>query len=351
MQEAKYYKRLPNQAVECQLCPHQCHLEDGQTGKCRVRTNTSGKLHTQNFGNITALALDSVEKKPLYHFFPAHQILSIGTNGCNLSCEFCKNFQFSQKPKKAYYTRKLKPEELAELSQRHQNNIGVAFTYNEPVIFYEYMLASAKLIKQHGGVTAMVTNGFINKNPLQELLPYIDAFNVDLKSFSNNFYEEKTGSMLPPVLETIKQIHKAQKHLELTFLLIPKLNDQIDGFKKMIKWIKDELASDVPLHISRYFPSNKMAEPATPIDLLYQFKEIADQHLQYTYIGNVENEKKACTYCPNCNELIICRQYSDIVIVGLTPNGNCSNCDHKILKYTSYDSSEKTNCSGPILSQ
>ena len=238
MQEALFYTKLENDKVQCTLCPWNCELQPGQTGNCKVRENINGKLITHVYNKVAALGTDPIEKKPLYHFYPGKNILSIGEVGCNLHCNFCQNHRISQ----CYATNfknfhEITSEQIVTEATKTYQNIGIAFTYNEPFTFYEFMLEIAKLARLKGLKNVVVSNGYINKESLKMALPFIDAFNIDLKAFTNEFYQKQTKGKLEPVLQTLKSIAKSKSHLEITNLVIPGLNDDKDLFEKMIKWI------------------------------------------------------------------------------------------------------------------
>lgn len=331
-QEALFYIPLIDGSVQCTLCPHLCVLKEGKTGVCRVRTNTDGKLMTEVYGYVSSFNLDPIEKKPFYHFHPGSLILSIGTYGCNLRCFFCQNCTISQtaaNPElpRAYFT----PEQIVDKALNQPGNIGIAFTYNEPVVWFEYMYEIAKLAKKAGLVTVMVTNGYINKEPLKALLEYIDAFSIDLKAFSEDFYSKVTTSKLEPVKETLKQIRNAGKHIEIVNLLIPGLNDDENTFASMVRWIRDEIGKETVLHISRYFPNYKMVTEATPVSLIRTAKRIAEKELDYVYTGNIYAESNE-TRCKKCNNLLISRYLYTTNIVGLDNTGKCNACGNYFLK-------------------
>ena len=287
MKEAMFYRKLDDDRVQCNLCPHKCILQDGQYGRCRVRTNHGGMLFTEVYDRISSLHVDHIEKKPLYDFFPGSMILSVGSVGCNLRCKFCQNWQISQCDAKADSLRYATVDEIVTQAVEYQGNLGIAFTYNEPTVWYEFMHDVAKAISAVNLKNIMVTNGFINKEPLEKLFPYMDAFSVDLKAFSEAFYQDITCSRLEPVLETIKRIRTAGKHLELVFLVIPKHNDEPQEFEKMIDWIVQELGSETILHLSRYFPMYQMNEPITPLKTMQTLYNLATKRLANVYPGNV----------------------------------------------------------------
>ena len=332
--EAQWYIPLIDGSVQCTLCPHLCVLHEGKTGICRVRTNRDGMLITEVSGFVSSVHFDPIEKKPLYHFHPGSTILSIGTYGCNLRCFFCQNCTISQtgpdpELPRTYYT----PEQIIKLALDYPGNTGIAFTYNEPIVWFEYMLEIAKLAKEANLRTVMVTNGFINKEPLAVLLDYIDAFSVDLKAFNEDFYSKVTSAKLEPVRETLKQISQAGKYLEIVNLIIPGLNDDDATFTEMVKWISSEIGKETVFHISRYFPSYKMVTEATPISVIRNLKRIAEKELQYVYAGNMyaENNDTICKYCDN---VLITRILYDTTIVGLDTEGKCKECGNYFLKKT-----------------
>jgi len=330
--EAQYYLPLPDGNVKCTLCPHMCILKEGKSGICRVRQNLDGKLVTEVYGYISSLNFDPIEKKPLYHFYPGSTVLSIGTYGCNLRCFFCQNCTISQTAADpelphTYYA----PSELVQLALNQPKIKGIAFTYNEPVVWFEYMIDIARLAKKAGLFTVMVTNGFINREPLDELLDCIDAFSIDLKAFSEDFYTKVTSSKLEPVKKSIKQIKLAGKHVEIVNLVIPGLNDDDTFYTSMVEWIANEIGRDTVLHISRYFPNYKMITEATPIAVMRKVKRIAEKELQYVYSGNVSTETND-TICKYCNNTLITRYLYDTSIVGLDDSGRCSKCGNYFLK-------------------
>ena len=273
----------------CPVCPHRCRLSDGQTGLCKARRNHGGNIVPISFGTLTAIALDPIEKKPLARFMPGYRLLSVGGFGCNMYCSFCQNHDISQVGiDGTYRTEQMSPEELCDLAvelSRSDHNAGVAYTYNEPLISYEYVLETAKLIKQASLVNAVVTNGNINQEILKELLPYIDAMNIDLKVFSEEGYRILGGDF-----ETVKafiQTASRYTHIELTTLVVPGLSDSEEDMKKEAEWIAG-INPDIPLHITRYFPQYKMIDrPPTDIPLMHRLQDIASSYLKYVYLGNV----------------------------------------------------------------
>jgi pyruvate formate lyase activating enzyme len=306
MKEALFYKRLNKKEIRCLLCPWKCVIGDGSFGNCGVRKNIGGKLFSLVYGKITSEQIDPIEKKPLFHFFPGASALSIGTIGCNMHCKHCQNWTTSQAKPGTFPDYKIHTESIVEEAVNNDCKI-IAYTYNEPTIFFEYALDTAKLAKKQGLKNVMVTNGFINPEPLKELYRYIDAVNVDLKSFNDKFYRKICGVWLEPVLESLKAIKKMGVWTEVTNLVIPTLNDDMEEIKKMCKWVKHNLGKETPMHFSRFFPMYKLEDiPTTPLETLHKAKEIADKYLDYVYIGNVMEDEN--TYCPKCKSLLIERR-------------------------------------------
>lgn len=281
--EALHYEKLNGGKVHCHLCPVECVISDGKHGACGIRTNKLGTLYSDAYGKITSMALDPIEKKPLYHYHPGKQILSVGTKGCNLHCDFCQNWQISQDLSAP--TQDVTSEYIIAQAKRC-GSFGVAYTYNEPFIWYEFVLDTAKLAKKSGLENVLVTNGFVNMNPLEEILPYIDAMNIDLKAFNEDFYIKVCKGRLKNVLETIKRSARSC-HVELTTLVIPGYNDSQEDMAREAEWISHNVGRDTPLHLSRYFPCYKMKSPPTPVETLERARDIALRSLRYVYLGNV----------------------------------------------------------------
>jgi pyruvate formate lyase activating enzyme len=331
--EAAYYQKLRDNKVQCLLCPHECRINPGNFGICKVRENRDGILKTTVFEKACAFRFDPIEKKPLYHFYPGSQILSIGTVGCNLHCKFCQNWEISQCCSKDYpYLKSLPVEDVMEMLEKREDNIGIAYTYNEPTVFFEYMLTTASRVKDAGLKNVAVTNGFINKYPLEQLLEFVDAFNVDLKAYTEDFYKRITGAKLKPVKETIRAIHAKGRHLEITNLVVTGLNDDPDVFEEMVKWIANETGPATPLHLSRYFPTYKMDVPATAVSTLHNLYDIASKHLNFVYLGNVDTAVGRRTICPFCQHVLIDRSGYRTYKSGLDAEGNCGKCSEKIIE-------------------
>lgn len=285
MNEARYWLRSGQMMVSCYLCPHRCQIAPGRSGRCQVRQNIDGVLYAAAYGKITAMALDPIEKKPLKYYMPGSKILSAGSYGCNFACDFCQNWSIAQK--KAAFTH-VTPGGLAQQAKDLETagNIGLAFTYNEPLINIEYIADCASLIRRQKQKTILVTNGFIEQEPLADILPLIDAMNIDLKAFSADFYQRICKGQLQPVLRTIERASRAC-HIEITTMLIPGYNDQDDQIRQLTDWLAD-IDPDIPLHLTRYYPAYKMTEPA-PISLsrMRVLAEIARKRLNKIELGNI----------------------------------------------------------------
>ncbi len=321
MKEARYY-RTEGDSVRCLLCPHNCLIGDGKIGICSGRKNLNGKLYAINYGETVSVAMDPIEKKPLYHFHPGSSILSVAPNGCNLRCPFCQNWQISQGRAPTQF---ISPEELFSLAIKH-NSIGVAYTYSEPLIWFEYLLDAGKFLHKQGLKNVLVTNGLINEEPLVELLPVIDAANIDLKAMDEKFYEEVKGD-LRTVLNTIKRV-RDHWHIELTNLVIPTKNDSDQAISELVDFVA-EVGDDIPLHLSRYFPHYKYDIPPTPESTLRKAWEFASKKLKHVYVGNIWIEDAQNTKCPDCGQLLIRRDQFSSEIVGLSGK-KCTGCGCEI---------------------
>ena len=322
--------------IECQLCPHFCKLTEGKRGICGVRKNTGEQIELLTYGVISGYALDPVEKKPLYHFFPGKNILSIGSFGCNMRCDFCQNWHISQRSADTF-SPETNPDKIVRESLTADKNIGIAFTYNEPVIWFEFMRDVAVKAKEKGLYTAMVSNGFVNRGPLQEITGFIDAFNIDLKAFNDSFYRKLTGAEIEPVKDSLKQIAAAGKHLEITTLIIPGKNDDKNEMEMEARWIADELGDSVPLHLSRYYPTYKRDDPATPQTTLELLFDTAGKYLKNVYLGNMVSSSGQDTRCNNCGTLVTQRSGYNTKLLNLDSEGKCTKCGK--LAYKHFNSS------------
>jgi pyruvate formate lyase activating enzyme len=331
MNTARFYRQLKDGRVQCLLCPHYCKLHEGERGKCGVRREMDGRLVSEIYGKVSAMHFDPIEKKPLYHFHPGSIILSIGSIGCNLSCSFCQNCDISQTDASRYpWLRDHSPDEIVSMAAGRPGNLGIAFTYNEPTISIEYMLDVARLAGGKGLKTAMVSNGYVNPLPLLELLPFMDAFNIDLKAFRDEFYRSLTGGRLAPVLDSLKTINASGKHLEITNLVIPGLNDDRKEFSEMTDWIAGELGEYTVLHLSRYFPHHQLTRDPTPVETLRELYELAGRKLRYVYLGNMASKRGQQTRCAACGELLIDRTGYHTEIRGITKDAKCKQCGSPI---------------------
>ncbi len=331
MKEASYYKTSGDK-LQCQLCPHHCSIKKDAAGTCGVRRNYNGKLISENYALLSAINFDPIEKKPLYHFFPGSVILSLGSVGCNMKCKCCQNWQISQSDLSDFsYAKRYSPEEIVKLAGSKARNLGVAYTYNEPTVWYEYMLDTAKLVHEAGMKNCMVSNGYINENPLMELVKYLDAFNIDLKAFNDNFYKTQSGARLEPVKKTLQLLVKNHKHVEITNLVIPTLNDDENEFTGMVEWIANELGKNTVLHLSRYHPMHKLTIKATGSELLESFYRIAAERLNYVFVGNVSIKDFQDTRCANCGHTVIQRTGYFIESEGITKSGNCKYCGEQVV--------------------
>jgi pyruvate formate lyase activating enzyme len=324
--------------IECLLCPHLCKISEGKTGICGVRKNTGGSIELLTYGVLSGYALDPIEKKPLYHFYPGTNILSLGSYGCNLRCDFCQNYTISQRVSSGFV---LKTEIDRILRDAHDAlyNIGIAFTYNEPVIWFEFISDVARKAKKKGLKTVMVSNGYVNKEPLEEIISFTDAFNIDLKAFNNDFYKKLTGGDLEPVKNTLKQIARSGRHLEITTLIIPGQNDDEKGIALQTEWIAGELGKEIPFHLSRYFPMYKREDPSTPPEMLKRLAGIASKSLYYVYVGNMDTESGQNTQCPKCGKTVTRRSHYNTKLQNLDSKGNCTGCGTNIYRhFTSFSS-------------
>ncbi len=321
--EASYYEPLSDQMVQCSLCPNQCVLSAGQWGACKARKNIRGKLYSMVYGRIATSHVDPIEKKPFFHVLPGSAAFSIATTGCNLRCLFCQNWEISQCFPEDVQSQSATPEQVVAAALQSGSQ-SIAFTYNEPVINFEFMLDTAKLAKSRGLKTVVISNGYILEEPLKELLKYIDAYKVDLKAFDERFYKKFTSGHLEPVLHTLKVIKQSGVWLEIVVLLVTGENDSPEKVRAMARWIKENLGDSVPLHFSRFHPQYKLQNlPPTPPEVVIRAREIAlEEGLKYVYTGNIDNPEGEATYCPRSGEKAIVRQ-GYLVIANNLNDGVC----------------------------
>jgi len=322
--EARYYEKLAEGLVRCRLCPHNCRIRPGEVGICRARKNEDGTLVSLIYGLVTSVAVDPVEKKPLYHFYPGRGILSLGTWGCNFSCPFCQNWQISQRE---VPTTALPPEEAVRQAKA-AGSLGIAYTYNEPSIWFEYVFDTATAAREAGLKNVLVTNGYISPEPLEELLPVVDALNIDIKSMDREFYVRLCGGRLDPVLETTRRAARSTL-VEVTHLIIPGENDSDDQFRRLADWLAEEVGPEVPTHLSAYFPHYRMEAPPTPVETLERACGILRRRLAYVYLGNVLAEDGSDTRCPHCGALAV-RRVGFRAANHLAPGARCPQCSRRL---------------------
>ncbi len=320
--------RIEDSLGICELCPRRCKLREGARGACRARVMAGGRIISENYGAVTSLAIDPIEKKPLYHYMAGSGVLSAGTFGCNLSCRFCQNWEISQRPARF---RLFAPEELANLAESvREQSVGIAYTYSEPFVWYEFVHDCARLVHASGLSNILVTNGYINPEPLADILPYIDAMNIDLKGYDDEYYRRVCGGTLEPVLSTIRTVHESACHLELTTLVVTGQNDSPDKMGELASWVAS-LSPEIPLHVSRYFPGYRMSDPRTPLATMEKCVEAAKEHLDYVYVGNASIPGGSDTTCPECGELLIERPRFGRVVLRLKEDeALCPECGHRI---------------------
>ncbi|MHB8779840.1 MAG: AmmeMemoRadiSam system radical SAM enzyme [Candidatus Geothermincolia bacterium] len=320
MKEALFYHRTEQGKLLCELCPKYCVISEGKRGFCYARVNQGGVLYSEIYGRAMAAAMDPIEKKPLYHFHPGSSIFSIGTRGCNQRCDFCQNYHMLSGD-----------APLEEISVAwavdkalEAGSVGIAYTYNEPLIWYEFLAECAPAARARGLKNVLVTNGFVNPEPFRELAPHIDAMNIDIKSMEESFYRDICRSELAPVLETCRAARAGGIHLEITNLVIPTLNDSDEQFRELAAFVA-ELGRDVPLHLSAYYPCYKMTIPATPLETLRRGAAVARRVLDYVYLGNVRGDDGSNTLCPRCGNILVQRDGYSASLPGLAGK-DCANC-------------------------
>ncbi len=324
MREAEYYEKLDRKRVRCHLCSINCVIKPGGYGQCRGKRNIDGKLVAVNYGETTSIAMDTIEKKPLYHFHPGKLILSISPNSCNMKCPWCQNAEISQDD---FPTRFISPEDMVDIAQKNAS-FGIAYTYTEPLTWFEYIKDTGRLAKDKGLKNVLVTNGMINQEALMEILPLIDAMNIDLKSMSHDIYKRIIKGDLENVLNFIKTAEK-NCHVEITNLIIPELNDSIDDIKELVAFVEN-IGKYTPLHFSRYFPHYKWKTPSTPTSTIINAYKLAKEKLAYVYVGNIVIQGISNdTFCPKCGNLLVERSFMAGRIVGIE-GSECSKCGREV---------------------
>ncbi|HDT14538.1 MAG TPA: AmmeMemoRadiSam system radical SAM enzyme [Candidatus Aminicenantes bacterium] len=324
--EARYYDKLPDREIECRLCPKLCRLGDKERGYCGVRENIGGTYYTLVYGKACSLHVDPIEKKPFFHVLPGTGALSLATVGCNLNCKFCQNWEISQARPEQVEAFDLPPETAAARASE-TGCPSIAYTYTEPTVFFEYMYDTAVRARRKGIRNVVVTAGYINPEPLADLLGTVDAVKIDLKGFTEAFYGEYVRGSLKPVLETIRAVAKTGVWLEIVYLVIPTLNDRLDVVRDMCRWIRDEAGTSVPLHFTRFHPMFLIKNlPPTPVSTLEAARSVAlEEGLRFVYVGNVPGHEGENTYCPDCGHEVIVRNGFRIETGGLE-KGKCAKC-------------------------
>ena len=328
--EARFYKKHPDREIECTLCPRFCKLGDKERGYCGVRENIGGIYYTLVYGKACSRHIDPIEKKPLFHFLPSSNALSLATAGCNVNCKFCQNWEISQVRREQIRHIDFPPESVVHMAE--VNNCPViAYTYSEPVVFYEYMFDTSALARKKNIKNVVITGGHINPEPLKELIEVVDAIKVDLKAFSQEFYSQYVRGELQPVLDAIKIIADSEVWLEIVYLVIPTLNDNPNDIRKLSRWLRKEAGPDVPIHFSRFHPMYLMKNlPPTPVSTLVEaYNTAKEEGLRYVYIGNVPGHKAENTYCPECQNTIIERVQYYIRNIEIQ-EGKCNFCGNPI---------------------
>jgi pyruvate formate lyase activating enzyme len=330
LHEARWWEVEADSRVHCYLCPRHCRLHEGQAGFCFIRINHHGKLYSLGYGAPAALQVDPIEKKPLNHFLPGSRIFSMGTAGCNMGCFFCQNWDISKSHQDQVNSQHVVPEDVPLLAQRYGCG-SIAFTYNEPTIWGEYVIDICKAAKQVGLKTVMVSNGYITREAFHDIYDHIDAANIDLKAFTEQFYGKITLTHLKPVLDTLQWLQaETSVWFEITNLMIPTLNDDPGETRKLAEWIMNNLGPDVPLHFTAFHPDFKLQDkPRTPPATLHRARQIAHEvGLHYVYEGNIFSDS-ANTYCPDCGTVLIRRSWHDVQ-ENVLKEGNCPNCGRQI---------------------
>lgn len=324
LKEARFWEKESGGRVKCCLCPHGCLILPGKTGICGVRENREGTLYSRTYGLLSSVALDPAEKKPLFHVDPGGYLLSIGSYGCNFACEFCQNWQISQERPDLY---EAAPEQVVRMAldqrKKRESVTGIAYTYNEPAVWLEFVEDCARLAREEGLRNVLVTNGYISKEALLEVLPYVDALNIDVKSWTEEFYRKIVHGRLAPVLETVEAARE-KAWVEVTYLVIPGENDRDDDVRALSGWLKS-LSPAIPLHLSRYFPAYHFDRPATPVSTLERLRGVAMQDLHYVYIGNAWKNGFADTVCPECKTVLLERGGLELEVSHLV-GGACPGC-------------------------
>jgi len=324
--EVMTYEKF-HDAIRCKVCERKCVIAERDAGFCSMRANIDNKLYALNYGAASSVAVDPIEKKPLFHFYPGTTVFSLGSIGCNFRCKHCQNWNISQVSLGEIPTQEILPEEAIRLTKQYGCK-SIAWTYNEPTMWFEYTYDSAKLAKKEDIKTVYVTNGYMSEESFELIKPYLDAANIDLKGMSDKFYKELCQARLQPVLDNIKRFHESDIHIEVTNLIIPRYNDSEENIKALINFMVDETGLEVPLHFTRFFPYYELGQlPPTPVESLRRAYNMAKEAgMKYVYIGNVSTGGEESTFCPECGEVLIERDGFEIVSDGLKKTRKCPAC-------------------------
>lgn len=332
IEKAMFYEKLAENEVKCSLCAHRCRIKPGKRGICGVRENCEGSLFSLVYGGVASEAIANIEQKPLYHYYPGSTAYSVGTVGCNFRCRHCQNWRLSRAaPEDISPETFLSPSQLVRQA-RMAGCQSVSWTYNEPTMWYEYTYDGAKLAKEAGLGTSYVTNGYITPEALEKIAPYLDAFSVDIKGFSETFYREICGAKLAPVLETSRLAKELGIHVEVVNLVIPTRNDSPDELRELSRWVYKNLGKDTPLHFNRFHPHYKVKSlPPTLVTTLDMARSIAiEEGMRFVYIGNVPGHPHENTYCPECGSLLIARGFFEVHEYNISPDKTCPKCGETI---------------------
>lgn len=330
IREASYYEKLDHKKIRCLLCPRECVVDDRERGYCGVRENRNGIYYTLVYARPCTYHIDPIEKKPLFHFHPGSLAFSLATAGCNLNCKFCQNWQISQVTPEQVQSIYLPPKDTAKAAANN-NCVSIAYTYSEPTIFYEYMYDTAEAGHKENVKSVVITAGYIKQKPLEELCKKVDAIKVDLKAFSEKYYQDIVKGELKPVLDSLVTMRKMNVWTEIVYLVVPTLNDGDQELKDLVKWIKGDLGLDVPVHFTRFHPQYILKNlPPTPLDTLERAKAIADaEGLNFAYIGNVPGHEAENTYCPKCKKMLI-KRIGFNILENHIKGSKCGFCDYQI---------------------
>jgi pyruvate formate lyase activating enzyme len=326
IQEAKFYEKLPHKKIKCKLCPRECVIDDRERGYCGARENRGGTYYTLVHSRVVSAHIDPIEKKPFFHFLPGEMAFSLATAGCNVNCKMCQNWEISQVRPEQVRATYLPPRDVAQIAKQSGCR-AIAYTYSEPVIFYEYMMDTAQAGRAAGVKSAVVTGGYIHQDPLKKLCERVDAIKVDLKGFTQKFYTEVVNGELKPVLDALVTMRRLGMWTEIVYLVVPTLNDTDTDFRGVARWVRAELGLDVPVHFTRFHPEYLLKNlPVTPLKTLERAKAIADaEGLHYAYIGNVPGHPAENTYCPKCRRVVVEREGFTVNGIHLR-DGKCQYC-------------------------